>query len=464
MGKGGVGLILAGAVALLLVALSLRQGHWIALGSLLVTTWYPPLSSLPAVRLGSISLWWPDLALLLLIFTGTVSIRRMSSDGRKAVRMSAIFAAPVVIALSLKVVSSISDGMSFGAIGSALRGYAWFAAMPAFAATVRSKDDFGRVAKVTHFVGLSTALVLVAGSLSHALGSMLAQLTGVNFVSIPSYSGTLGRLYLPGRTVFPVGLGLALGARVYGERSDRAWRDYLMVIIYAAGTIMTFGRGAWLALVASLLVVLSARVSVRVLVVSAATVFAAITLVLAADAMIGKTAELPNGVGELVIARIGEMGGGDANTGIRLLEDREALKSAASHPLIGVGLMTPLGVYMGETSDGLPLYSVHNGYLAFLGRFGLVGFVPLLWMLGALVACSLQLLRRAQANTLVWAFALSIGLLRNLFVSWTQPEIADIPGVVSTVLAGGLLLTLLFATPWGDESRAESEGGVDEPA
>ena len=164
-----------------------------------------------------------------------------------------------------------------------------------------------------------------------------------------------------------------------------------------------------------------------------------VLVVLIADAALGRTPEMPRGLLSLASNRVAAIVGGDANTSVRQLEDKEVGPPGGRPRALGVGLTDPIGVNMGSGPLG-SLYTVHNSYYATYGRLGLIGLAGLLWMCVMLLALGVKAVRSAEGPVLVVAFAGFTGVLRAVLSAWTQTDLSSNTGIVALAICAALLL------------------------
>jgi O-antigen ligase len=180
-------------------------------------------------------------------------------------------------------------------------------------------------------------------------------------------------------TAVGVGVGTQIGlpgagGGVGGRRLALLWLAAIPVI--ASGLWLTGSRAALVAVVAaSVLLIPVARRAPRWLVRSAALAF-----VLALAVMLPFAAERlnpPKATGRALPRAFS----------IRVEMARTAGRMIASHPVFGVGVGAFFGRSAGYVTPAFreiaPRENAHNNFLQVLAELGIVGFVPFVWVLGA---------------------------------------------------------------------------------
>lgn len=260
------------------------------------------------------------------------------------------------------------------------------------------------------------------------------------------YAGYLGYLA-------PVAFSLAL-AGLTGWWSHRRRADLGVAVALGAvtaalalGIVVSWSRGSWLGLGASLLVVVALRS--RRTAMGSALVLIALLLLLA----IGGTGWLPTGV----LDRLNDLGNyivgpdparteiTDENFAVleRLAHWQSGLRMFDEHPWLGVGIGNYAVVYPRYALPHWyePLGHAHNVYVNFLAETGALGAGAFLaWWLGAAwlaarVAMRTRGYRAALALGLIGALCyLSVhNLFDNLFVQHMQLQLALLAGSVAAL-------------------------------
>jgi O-antigen ligase len=261
-----------------------------------------------------------------------------------------------------------------------------------------------------------------------------------------------------GAANFLIGYSLyyALG-RAATARGKILWIG--LVILLGSGLIATFTRGAWAAAFVGLLVFF-ALTRVHRLIPGVLVVLVLLASLLATGLMVAKP-HLMGVVTERILS-IKEEGGVGTSVGARFDENEQALKAIKRNPLLGVGIG---GDYKTHTSTrgraieaGEFMY-IHNSYLGFAVKFGLLAmFVPF-WIYRNLWREWKRHKPRLHANVqgvrlnMAAAFsAVSMFMVNAL----TQPEWLRLGGLVTLSL---LIAIILSASAKIDiEKRAEAVG------
>ena len=220
-----------------------------------------------------------------------------------------------------------------------------------------------------------------------------------------------------------------------------------MVLLLVAGLGVQFGRGVWVAtaigLILSAALFSGVRGVVRVVIVGSLT----IALVLMAtythkprlaEALVERAAGLTTEI----------QSGGSFNW--RRLENQAAFLAIEHHPLTGVGIggeykqtISQVGSFASET-----IY-IHNGYLYYPLKMGLLAtFIPLAFIV-AFVVCLRQGARRhGEGNDRALLAALAGAFAVPVITSFTQPEWVAPQGIAAFSIFMGLVVVYRRFGPW----------------
>lgn len=271
-------------------------------------------------------------------------------------------------------------------------------------------------------VFLLGALTVIRGAPERRLiaWALLAGGTLVSLLSLPEsgrIAGTLGNantLAAVLSVIIPVGVGLLLAGW-----QARRWLSVVLsvpaVVIMTVALAMTLSRGAWLGLLAGLLVVLAAgighrttRVAFIAIILLFALCFVAVDAVLAYQASKAADKSLVAMVGRGPISqRVQTFLSPTRSDQTRLHLVQAAWEMYRDHPLLGIG--------PGHFDLYLPDYPPPTGRWRVLHEFphsfpvhvaaetGTLGLVAFLWWVGALLVSGFQQLRAAIASGGDWA-------------------------------------------------------------
>ena len=278
------------------------------------------------------------------------------------------------------------------------------------------------------------------------------------------YAGYLG-------LVAPFAISLALWAWIgqahnAGEANLRQVR-LLRVALPAAAAVISLGlflswsRGAWLAFVVAVAVVILAHTRRAAPVVMLAVAFAVVIAVvfglvdLLPASLVNRVSELQQFVG-LVNIRSVEVT--DANFSVieRIAHWQAALGMWADHPWLGVGIGNYATAYPTYNLPRWyePLGHAHNVYLNFGAEAGLLGFLA---YLGLWIACLLQAVRAAAVSNRFVA-AVGAGVLGALTHATTH-NLFDNLWVQHNYLNLALFLGLLAVLTANNRQRSRSKSG-----
>lgn len=192
--------------------------------------------------------------------------------------------------------------------------------------------------------------------------------------------------------------GVALASLLFG--AQRLWMRLLsagVMIVFLAAIVLSGSKGGLIAtaLIAIVLLVKRQRL-----------------LIWAAIALLLLVALVPNPVRDTVVRGVAADPYVLMRPGIWL----ESLRMAANHPLAGVGPSNfhfVAHAYIPPTDFLLVRHShipniAHNAYLQGLAEFGIAGFLPLLLLLGLLVAILCRVLRSREPEDAGWPLRLGL--------------------------------------------------------
>ncbi|MDP3455944.1 O-antigen ligase [Methyloversatilis sp.] len=216
-----------------------------------------------------------------------------------------------------------------------------------------------------------------------------------------------------------------------------------VALILAAGIIVSFGRGIWIATafaallmayfvrgkggVASVIIVLSIAVSAALVGLAA---FKPQTLEAAYERIVSTTKE----------------GAGNSSLGWRFEEAGYAFSKIVSSPLVGIGYGTPYKPLIrltGSEQDVALTRYIHNGYLGLWLKLGISGLLVVLWFSWRTYVRGLRMTSQSSdSQTKALAAALTAGFTVPVITSMTQPEWLAPLGVAYFAMTVGLLSAL----------------------
>ncbi len=218
---------------------------------------------------------------------------------------------------------------------------------------------------------------------------------------------------------------------------------YPVALILAAGIIVSFGRGIWIATafaalfmayllkgksgLANVIVVLS--IAVAAALVGLAT-FKPQTLEAAYERIVSTTKE----------------GQSNSSLGWRFEEAGFAFSKIASSPLLGIGYGTPYKPVMrltGSEQDVALTRYIHNGYLGLWLKLGIAGLGVAVWLAWRTFRRGLTMTRQSEDPGMkALAAALTAGFIVPVITSMTQPEWLAPLGVAYFAMTLGLFCAL----------------------
>jgi putative inorganic carbon (HCO3(-)) transporter len=269
------------------------------------------------------------------------------------------------------------------------------------------------------------------------------------FLQPNPYAGYLGYLT-------PVALSLALaglGRWFTARQPKQLWQGLIcgvLAITLAAGILMSWSRGGWIALAASALVVVGFRNR------RTTVLMVVLLIVLVAIVSIAGTAWLPNAVA----ARVNDLGSyifgpdparteiTDANFSVleRLAHWQAGLQMYGDHPWLGVGIGNYAIAYPRYALPHWyePLGHAHNAFINFLAETGILGAAAFLAVWLGIAWMAWRAVSAADPNRSAMAIGL-IGTLvyltvhsffDNLFVQHMQLQLALLAAIVVAMGTG----------------------------
>ncbi|WP_220808867.1 O-antigen ligase family protein [Noviherbaspirillum aridicola] len=270
-----------------------------------------------------------------------------------------------------------------------------------------------------------------------AAGMVLQSLTGVALFgkgrvwSSIGVSGEVLRSTTPGMFLMAGGLIYLLAAYAHGRHRFGVW---MMVFggLAAGGTLVGFGRGLWIAVIAGVgLLALQTRGEryIRLLMVLSvgALVLGGLVAVAKPEYLIAASDRLLS-VGDEV-----EHG---ASYGRRKVENAYAMAKIAQHPVLGVGLggayKPPEAEYANFIAD---TRYIHNSYVNITTKLGLPGLAALLWLVVSVLRRTWSAARDRAGDRALGFAAFWIAFATMVVTAMTQPNMAAANGVGSIALA-----------------------------
>jgi O-antigen ligase len=318
---------------------------------------------------------------------------------------------------------------------------------------VRTRRDIVVLLKV-----LGTCLVV--GFIIGAVGYAQGQGTATAFVE-----AGVSRFPAPADFFLASTMLLATWAVVWPQDKRRPWVLWLLLGVSLLGLMLSLVRGDWVASVAGLLylfLIMRPRVRVRLIA----------GIVVVGGLLVIGTATVNVAVLQSVVMRTLTITNfQDKNVQYRLIENRAVVHQFAAHPVEGNGLGT--GYLFDFSRYGVvPFvkYFIHNNYLWFLQRMGVVGLGLFVWFI-----CAFLLRRHGVGEGEVerdpWLAGLVIGsrvmIVALLVASITSPQFNTKENVAAIALVMGLaevatVPLLPFDSPVPPATIAEGrEGSLD---
>lgn len=227
------------------------------------------------------------------------------------------------------------------------------------------------------------------------------------------------------------------------ERRISAFIAYPLVLVLAAGVLVSFGRGIWIATACSVLLMAYFLKGMR----GVSNACFALSIAVAA-ALVGLAAFKPHTLEAAYERIVSTTKEGDKNSslGWRFEETGFALSKISTSPLVGIGYGTPYKPYirLSNTEQDVALMRyVHNGYLGLWLKLGIAGLCTALWLAwgtfrrgkGITSSTSDSYMKPLSA-------ALTAGFVVPVITSVTQPEWLAPLGVAYFAMTVGLLCAI----------------------
>jgi putative inorganic carbon (HCO3(-)) transporter len=404
-----------------------------------------PFGSLYQIRLGVMNV---GLAEALVAFVLAAWFMRMVA--RREVRVSwPPLTLPLMFFLGVLVLSSLASTSLQYSVKEIIKWVEVFA-LYVFVAN----EIHGRWTRILIFVVLGTG-VLVA---LHGIYQFLFQVGPEGFILFGRFMRAYGTFEQPnpyagylGLTL-PVAIGLIMAAIVrVGERVTGWWLAWAggAAVLMSAAMVMSWSRGAWLGLVAAVVVM---AVSVIVRRGQAAVLGVVLVVLVIYVLLVGGLTVVPPSILQRFSDFVPFLGVGDvrgveitdANFAVleRMAHWQSALAMWTDHPWLGVGIGNYEPVY---PRYALPLWwsplgHAHNYYLNIAAEAGLLGLVAYLLLWGVALMVSWLAARRACG----WYWGIALGVLGvvvhlsvhnfvdNLYVHAMYLHIAILLGIKTT--------------------------------
>jgi hypothetical protein len=435
-----------GVVTLLAPLLGTRRGTYRFAVLLIVTVLVLPgdLALRYRIPLGGGGIFIIDILLALLVFSWVLQI--LGERGVTIVR------SPVTLPLTLFLVWTVAaaligqqHGNDLKVILQDVRGIAYYVLFLWVVTSVMSRRQIHSLLRVL-------AWCLVAGFLIGVYFALKGQGQQIAFVE-----AGVSRFPAPNE-VFPVSTALLASYVVaWPSGRRRPWYLWALLVLSVLGILLALVRGYWIGLaVGMLFLLLVSRVQQRIaLVLGGGVVLAAVIAALAvvSPAMFDSVVTRTVAVGAYA---------NDPSVQYRLIENRAVERQIAERPMLGNGLGTS---YVFDFSRyGVAPFAkvyIHNNYLWFAQRMGLIGVGLFVWMIVAFMV-SWRGLRARFDDGDPWLVGLVVGsrvmIVTILVVSISSPmfnskgEVAVIALIMGMAEVAGSLL------------REDDEGGVSEEA
>jgi O-antigen ligase len=409
------------------------------LGVVVLCSGLVPSSLLPQVPLGPGKILGTDIALAMLL---ALALFKGGQRAVLALRLARPFLLPVAMLLLAIPLCSAIGYLLYGTTLKEVMGEArvqiYWAICLLPVILIYDMRGLHRVVWGVVLIGLALSVVVV---LQFALGIQLLENARVEDLrTLGQRYGDITRSTAGGAIYLVVFALFYLVARLL-TKTLPALLVLPLVAVLAAGVIVSFGRGIWLATGFGMLAIawhLGGLVAVRRL-----AVVMLLGLVVALGALTAFKPRMIDAAAERFTSTFAE-GANKSSLGDRLEENSYAVRKILTSPLIGIGFGTAYKPRLDPYVDWSKVRYIHNSYLGLWLKLGLLGLAAALLLVRVVFQRGWRMLRSGalDARSRAVATACLAGFFVPVLTGVTQPEWLAVTGITFFALMAGLLATL----------------------
>jgi len=306
-----------------------------------------------------------------------------------------------------------------------------------FSSCIREKKTLDKAIKFIIFTSTVTALAVTFQSLTGV--RILATGAFGDLVSADTVFRDVNRSTFGGFQNFVI-FSLVLIMAKLSRREIHVLIGVPLLLILIVGLVVTFGRMVWAVtsiavFVASLL--LGKKSFVLILGISTITIILLVCIVSVVKPV------LIEAVIDRVMSVERDVNGGGVSYEWRMQENKFAIEQIKSHPLTGVSFGGVYAPVIDAATADIQTHHIHNAYLGFMLRFGVLGIIFPFWICFSVWARIKKLLKDDRDNSLL----ISIGsvMIVPVISGYTQPVWFEDVGVmfIATMVAILIIQTRL---------------------
>ena len=432
---------------------TLKRPEIALVGILIATSSIVFEEELPLVFLGGVSFHIPDILLLGLL--GLIAVRWLVKPEFKIVRTP--LDRPLLIFYGVTLLSTfIAIFQSSVDVVDARRAIRVLSYYLTFFVVTNLVREFRQLNFLINSLFLLATIVAAAMIMQFFLGHTVQLLPG--YVSSLWTEGVgyqdITRIVPPGLSIVLVSFGALLCILVLEKIGSLKWLKFLQCGLLGIAILFTFLRSYWATLIIVLILLgyvfrgYDRRSLVRWGLVA---LFSAAIILLAVFSDPGSRAARLVGASMDRLSTLGRSGTfqrEDTSLNWRKIENRYALSTIASHPLIGLGMAFKYRprdprIEVSKDSDDFRGF-IHNGHLWILLQSGLIGYLSLMWLSLAFLIRGFRYWRSVANDrmrgvvlgfTLVYLAVVIAALVNSTFMRWYwTPVIGIIMGINEVIL------------------------------
>jgi O-antigen ligase len=450
-------LLVFGILAAALFIYATRKRPEIALvGILIATSSIVFEEQLPLISIGSISLHIPDLLLLSLL--GLIVLRWLVEPEFKIVRTP--LDRPLLIFYGVTLLSTfIAIFQSSVDVVDARRAMRILSYYLTFFVVTNLVRELRQLNSLLNGLFLLATIVAAAMIVQFLLGNSVRLMPGR--VESLATQGTMyedvTRILPPGWSIILISFIAILCILVLEKIKPLRWLKFLQFGLLGMALLFTFLRSYWAALIIVFFLlgyIFRGYDRRRLIRWGLVAIFSAAMILLVIFSDPGSRAARLVGASMDRLSTLGRSGtfqGEDSSLNWRKIENRYALSTIASHPLIGLGMgarYRPRDPKLDQRSPsgyavdlrGL----IHNGHLKILLQSGLLGYLSLMWLSFVFLMRGFRYWRRIASDrmrgvvlgfTLAYLVVLIAAVANSTFMQWRwTPVIGIIMGINEVIL------------------------------